>query len=101
MRPLPGLEDIVSSRDARIAKQPDTIQQRTIECGMPRRNNAHYASASLAYCRHFFISAMRVDPSGTGYSISILPGIGYFSFLSNWSTCLIGVSPWPQGTFGP
>ena len=59
----------------------------------------HYASASLQNSKHFLTSV--TESLAPRYSYSINARIGYFSFLRSSNTCLIGVSPWPHGMFGP
>ena len=52
----------------------------------------------LQYCRQRFTSTTASCPL---YSYSILAGIGYFFSFNNSSTCLIGVSPSPNGVPAP
>src|SRR5262249_20709238 len=57
------------------------------------------SSASLQYCTHLAISFIRSEPSGTGYSNSIVAWIGHLLSRIVCNASLIGVSPWPKGTF--
>src|ERR1035438_634386 len=50
---------------------------------------------------HLPISASSVEPSGTGYSISMVAWNLYFSFFIMRRISLMGVSPWPNGMLGP
>src|SRR5262245_645068 len=68
------------------------------ECG-GEYYDERYASTRRQYSRHAFTSS--TDDRNDPYSYSRYQRIGYFSSRISRSTSAIGVSPWPNGLFGP
>src|SRR4029078_6137951 len=66
--------------------------------GRPRYDGHSQASAALMDSWHFRTSATGSSPR---YSYSMFTGMSYLFFFTSCSTSLIGVSPWPHGTFSP